>query len=597
MQKSIVKKFGIASLSALLLAQVAAPTIKVAAQEENEDGILSFEKVLVNEGEPIEGGELRVALVSDTPFSGILNGMYATIDVDMGLIDYFNDSLYGFDENFRIDNSGFADVEFIQEDKTIRITIPEGVTWHDGEEITIDDVIYPYYVVGHPDYTGIRYGRDFQNVVGMEEYHNGEAEEISGLTRVDDYTLEIEYKVFTNSLLQSGGGLSYYVVPEHLFSEYEIADLEDSDVVRSNLIGFGAWKVDAITPGEAITFVRNEDYYRGAPAIETLTVEVVSPATIVEEMKAGRYDVSSLPADQYDTFKDAENFTVLGQLTNTYNYTGFRMGFRNDDGTNTVDESLVTTNKALRQAMGYAIDNDAIGEKFYFGLRERANSHIPPIFEDIYNAEQEGYPYDPEKAKQLLDEAGFKDTDGDGYVEDPEGNAFTLGLAAMSGGDVAEPVAQYYIQSWAEIGVNVELVDGRLMDVNTFYDRLDADDPAIDIFNGAWVTGGDPNPAGFYRGDAGFNYARYYDEKTEELLDAIVSPEAFDPEVRKQAFKDWQEYYIEQAVYIPTLFRQGLSAVNNRVSNWDITTGTELEWSEIKLLSEDPAVNQLISFI
>ena len=105
--------------------------------------------------------------------------------------------------------------------------------------------------------------------------------------------------------------------------------------------------------------------------------------------------------------------------------------------------------------------------------------------------------YDPEQVlNNYLADAGFVDNDGDGFVEDPDGEPFTLGFASMSGGETAEPIAQYYIQAWDEIGINVELVDGQLMEFNSFYERIEADDPAIDVYQAAFGVGGDPNPTG-----------------------------------------------------------------------------------------------------
>lgn len=567
------------------------PTMQlVSAQEEGEDGVLEFETLVQNEGEPIEGGTLNYALVSDSTFSGVLNNMLYTGQPDGEIISFFNPGLYGYDENFTIDNSGFADIEMDPENSQVTITIPEGHTWHDGEEITIDDVIFPYYVIGNPDYTGIRYGSDFQNVAGMEEYHNGDAEEISGLERVDDYTLTVTYNTFNNSMLQAGGGVSSYIEPEHLLGEVPVAEFEDSEYVRTNPVGFGPFKVESITPGEAVTLTAFDEYYDGRPNIDEMIIEVVNPSTIVSELKAGNYDIASLPADQYETYSDATNFTPVGFLENAITYIGFKQGTWDEENGEVVpDPERVTSNKALRQAMAYAIDNNAIATQFYYGLRQNANSHITPNFTEYHNTEQEGYTFDPERSQQLLADAGFVDTDGDGFVEDPNGEPFTLGFASMSGGETAEPIAQYYIQSWQQVGINVELVDGQLMEFNSFYERLESDDPAIDVFQAAFGVGGDPNPSGLYGRSASFNYTRWATEEHDELLAAIESEESFDEEFRQQAFYDWQEYMIEEVPTIPTLFRYTLTAVNNRVSQWDTEIGSDLKWSDIYLLSEEPA--------
>ena len=78
--------------------------------------------------------------------------------------------------------------------------------------------------------------------------------------------------------------------------------------------------------------------------------------------------------------------------------------------------------KSLRQAMGYALDNNAVGERFYAGLRSNATSLIPPVFQSYHDDEMKGFTQDLDKAKKLLDDAGYKDVDDDGLREDKDGN-------------------------------------------------------------------------------------------------------------------------------------------------------------------------------
>lgn len=587
MNKFFQKRFAW-TLSAMTLANVLVlPASQVAFAQDEE--LPKFESSLTNEGKPIEGGTIKYALVGD-PFKGVLNSMLYDGSPDGSIIGFFNEGLYGYDENFGVDDSGFAKIEFNQEEKTVKITIPEGVKWDDGEPLTIDDVIFPYLVIGSPDYTGIRYGSDYENVQGMAEYHAGEADSISGLERVDDYTLVVHYINFPNSMLQAGGGVASFIEPSHYLKDIPIKDLENAPEVREKPVGFGPFKVESIVPGESVKFVANEYYWRGKPSVDGLQLDVVNPTSIVAELKAGNYDIASLPADQYDTYKDATNFKILGVLENSYQYIGFKLGTWDAEAEEVkMDETKVVSNKALRQAMAYAIDTQAINKEFYKGLRPAANSMITPNFtSEFYNKDQEGYSYDPEKAKQILADAGFKDTNGDGFVEDPNGKEFKLGFASMSGGETAEPIAQYFLQSWKEVGINVELVDGRLLEFNTFYDRIKKDDPAIDVYAGAWGVGGDPNPNGLYGRKAPFNYTRFASEEHDKLLEAIDSDQSFDKDFRQKAFYDWQAYMHEEAPTIPILYRNGLTAVNNRISTYDVTIGSDLDWSKIQLLADEP---------
>ena len=100
----------------------------------------------------------------------------------------------------------------------------------------------------------------------------------------------------------------------------------------------------------------------------------------------------------------------------------------------------------------------------------------------------------------------------------------------MSGGETAQPLADYYVQQWKEIGLNVTYTTGRLIDFQAFYDKLKNDDPEVDIYQGAWGTGSDPSPTGLYGPNSAFNYTRFESEENTKLLDAIDSKASFDEE-------------------------------------------------------------------
>ncbi|MCW6667175.1 oligopeptide ABC transporter substrate-binding protein [Aerococcaceae bacterium NML190938] len=585
MKKGFRRNFSLVAATLTLGAALFTPLASVAQAQ-----VKLEETIDTPDAKAIEGGTLKVALVG-TAFEGLLNNMVSTSNPDSQVISFFHDDLFGYDADYIINDSGFAKLELDKDKKQATIKIPEGHKWDDGEPITIDDVIFPYYVIGHKDYTGVRYNEQFTNVVGMDEYHEGKVDTISGLERVDDYTLRINYITFPSSMVIVNGGVATYIQPEHVLKDVPVKDLESAEAVRQKPVGFGPFKVESIVPGEAVTYVANEHYWRGKPKIDKVLLEVVSPETAPEEMKAGRYDIGlSFPSDTYDTYKDATNFKVLGRLQNVINYIGFKLGKWNEEKYAVeMDDTKVLANKNLRQALGYAVDNNAIGEKFYHGLREGANSLITPNFKEAHDKDLAGYTYDPEKAKALLAEAGFEDKDSDGFVEDPSGKPFTLKVAAMSGGEIAEPFTQYYLESWKAIGVNVELTDGRLLEFNSFYDRVQNDDPEIDIYLGGVALGGNPDPNALYGKSSKFNYARFTSPELDELLDRFTSDKSFDLEFKKQAFKDFQAYMFEQAPIIPTLYRQSVTAINNRVNKYSIDPDSPLRHLHtIELTAEAP---------
>lgn len=93
----------------------------------------------------------------------------------------------------------------------------------------------------------------------------------------------------------------------------------------------------------------------------------------------------------------------------------------------------------------------------------------------------------------------------------------------MSGSDTDEAIAEYYRQNWKEVGLNVELTTGRLIEFNSFYDKVEADDPEIDMYMAAWKTGTNPSPSGLYGEGAEFNLSRFVSAELTEMLEDIDS--------------------------------------------------------------------------
>ena len=109
---------------------------------------------------------------------------------------------------------------------------------------------------------------------------------------------------------------------------------------------------------------------------------------------------------------------------------------------------------------------------------------------------------------------------------------------------------------------------GRLIDFQAFYDKLENDDPEIDVYQGAWNTGYDPSPMGLYGPNSAFNYTRFASDENTKLLEAIDSKDSFDDTKRKEAFDAWQEYAADEAFVIPTLYRSAVLPVSDRVTGF-----------------------------
>ena len=555
--------------------------------------LLSLEAT--NDGDAITGGTLKVAMMKDEPFQGVLLAELYEDAYDADLMAWASNSLFEVDGEFLITDEGIASLEVDEENNKAIVKIREGVKWSDGEPLKIEDLILPYEIIADKDYKGVRYDGDLKNIVGIEEYHAGTADTISGLVKVDETTLEISFKKISPAIYSGGEGLWTYAAPTHQIGDIPVADLLSNDAVRKNPVTLGAFKFDKIVPGESVQYVANDNYWKGKPKLDGVLVKVVPSSSISVAIKSGEYDiVQYFSATKWEEIKDLDNIDILGRPELYYSYLSFKLG-KYDYENNTVVTNIEGSkmgDKALRQAMGYALDIEQVSEVYYNNLRERANSLIPPVFTSYYDDSLEGYTYNPDKANEILDEAGYKDVNGDGIREDKDGNPLEIKLAAMSGDQTQEDVISFYQQNWKEVGLNVTLVTGRLIDINSFYDKVQNDDPEIDIFMGAWGTGTNPSPFGLYSETAVFNFSRYSSEKLETILMNIDSKEALDNEYRAKQFREFQEYMEEEAFVIPMQFRYEIIPVNKRVKNWSIDYNNPTELQDIELVADEPVASK-----
>ena len=552
-----------------------------------------------SDAEAVQVDTLKVAIVSDSPFKGIFNGFLYSDAIDNRFMKYTMNGAFPIDDDLKLildSDETPIKVTINPEEKTVTYKINPNFKWSNGDPVTTKDIVKTYEIFANQDYIvsskSLRFSKNRKAIVGIEEYNEGKADKISGLEVIDDSTMKIHLKEVTPSTYW-GGNFAGELINAKQFEGIPMDKIAESDALRKNPLSYGPYYIKEIVQGEKVVFEANPYYYKGEPKIKRIEMEVLPSSQQVAAMKAGKYDIIfGASNDVFPEVEKLDNINIVTKKASYMNYIAFKLGKWDAEKNEVVtDPNSKMYDINLRKAMAYAIDNDSIAKQFYHGLAMRAPSPIAPVFTKLRNPEVEGFKIDLEKAKKLLDDAGYKDVDGDGIREGKDGKPFKINLAMMSGSEIQEPLSQYYIQQWKSIGLNVELVDGRLLDFNNFYDRLKADDPAIDCFFAAFGYGTDPQQMSLFGKNSQFNKARYTSETLEKALEAQISPEALDEAKRIEIYHNYDKIFMEELPVAPQLNKMEYIVVNKRVKEYDWKYDIdmkEFDWSKIEVTAKEP---------
>ena len=552
-----------------------------------------------NEGEVVPIDTLKVAVVSSSPYKGIFNGFLYSSSIDNDFMQYTMNGAFPTNPDFTLvldSDETPIKVTVNPEEKTVTYKINPNFKWSNGDPVTTKDIVKTYEIVANQKYiessSSSRFNKNRKKIVGIQEYNEGKADKISGLEVIDDSTMKIHLTEVTPSVYWGGNFISEFVNAKQ-FEGVPMDKIIESPALRKTPLSYGPYYIKDIVQGEKVIFEANPYYYRGEPKIKTIEMEILPPSQQVAAIKSGKYDIVFNPElNIFPEIENLDNINILARKAMYFSYLGFHVGKWDAEKNEVItDPNSKMYDINLKRAMAYAIDNDSIAKQFYHGLAMRAPSPIAPIFTQLRNPEVDGFKIDIEKAKKILDDAGYKDVDGDGIREGKDGKPFKINLAMMSGSEIQEPLSQYYIQQWKSIGLNVELVDGRLLDFNNFYDRLKADDPAIDCFFAAFGYGTDPQQMSLFGKNSQFNKSRYTSETFEKALEAQISPEALDEAKRIEIYHNYDKIFMEELPVVPQLNKMEYIVVNKRVKEYDWKYDTDMkgfDWSKIEVTAKEP---------
>jgi peptide/nickel transport system substrate-binding protein len=465
-------------------------------------------------GEP---SNLLPVLASDSASSDI-NGL-----VYNGMVRY--------DKNFVLEGDLAKSWDISEDGRTITFHLREGVTWHDGQPFTSADVLFTYQVYINPK-TPTSYAEAYRQVTSA--------------SAPDPLTFVVNYdKPYAPAL--ASWGVS--ILPKHL--------LEGAEITKSPLsrqpIGTGPYVFKEWIAGEKIVLEANPHYYEGRPYIKRVVYRVIpDQSTQFLELQSGGLDYMGLTPIQYSTQTETtafkRHFNKYRYLSFSYTYLGYNL------------EKPLFQDRRVRQALTHAVNKQEIIDGVLLGLGQPATGPYKPDTW-VYNPNIKRYPYDPERARQLLAEAGWSDSDGDGIL-DKDGKKFSFTIVTNQGNDLRAKTGEIIQRRFREVGVEVKL---RVIEWASFLKEF-INPGNFDATILGWSTGPEPDQYNIWHssktGPRELNFVKFRNREVDEQLE--LGRRTFAQAERKQHYDRIQEILAEEQPYTFLYVGESLPAVAKR---------------------------------
>jgi peptide/nickel transport system substrate-binding protein len=475
---------------------------------------------------PQKGGQVIVG-ISQEPQN--FNPVMPTIETQRGV------HMAIFDDLWRIDGKGNFVPNLaaamptqanggISKDGTVfTVKLRPGVKWHDGAPFTARDIIFTWKTILNPNVTAF-------STVGFDQ--------IADMWAADETTLKWKMKQPYAPIADILADM--FIVPEHILSKSP--DINKDEFNTRRPVGTGPFKFVSRAAGDHIMLEANRAYHGPGPYLDRLIFKYIPDLTVLfTQLKTGEIDVTGLqgiPVDLYPEAKTLKNIDLWVNPSTSYE-------------TIAPNHLLpMFKDKRMRQALYLAMDKKPMVEKIWLGLAPEAESYVPPQ-SWAYNPTIKGrHKYDPERAKRLLEEMGWK-AGADG-IRVKDGTRLSFENACTAGNKQREQIQQLLQHQWRQVGVEMKINNKPAAVLfGDFYRMSKFETIVIGM-----AMGSDPEhsfrlhskyiPA---KGGMGRNSVANESPEIDRLLDAGVRD--IDREKRKKAYFRLQEVYADELPYLP----------------------------------------------
>lgn len=484
---------------------------------------------------PAESGGTLISAMTGEP-SGLIS-MIAGESASSAISSNIFNTLLKYDKNLELEGDLVESWDISSDQKTITFKLKPNLKWADNNPLTSADVLFTWQAV-IDEKTASPYASDFQLVKKAET--------------PDPLTFTVTYEQAYAPALDSWAGLQ--ILPKHLLQGQ---DLHTSAFAR-NPVGSHYYKLDCWTHGANLKLSRNPNSVLGQAKIDQLITRIIpdNSAQFLELM-ADNIDYMGLDPIKYSRIVPArpelkQKLALYKELGNSYTYMGFNLKRKPFDDIR------------VRRAINYAIDKQEIIDGVYLGLGINIASPYKPGTR-WSNPALSPYPYDPAKARALLKEAGFQDTDGDGIL-DRDGKPFSFEIVTNQNKE-REKSAVLIQRRLKDIGIDVKI---RAIEWASFISRFikTGDFDAVVL---GWGLGLDPDQYNIWHSSqqapGQFNFIGYNNPAVDKLLEQ--GRLELDADKRMKIYHEFARLLLEDSPIVYLSAGYGLTAIHQRVKGID----------------------------
>lgn len=433
--------------------------------------------------------------------------------------------------------------------------LKKGVNFSDGHELTAEDIKYTYEIITDPNTNTVR---------------GYVMEPVESIKIINDYTVQFTLKYAYPDFLT--GTMTFGILPAHL---YEGTDI-NTNPHNQDPVGTGPFVLTEWLHDDHATFTAREDYHGGRPHLDKVIYKVVAnQSALLAAAEAGDIDSAAVPpAEVARIEKDAakKDLKLWTRWDFGYTYVGFNLA------------DPMFEDVRVRQALGMAIYKPAIIKVAYYGQGKPATSNVVPGIQWAYNEDIADYEYNVEKAKKLLAEAGWVDTDGDGIL-DKDGKPFTFSFITNKGNTAREKTLQLVSTFWKKIGVNAEI---DALTWTTFITERVLARNFQAIILGWTGMGPDPDDYALFHSsqiEDGYNFVSYVNPEVDELL--VQGRTTMDIETRQPIYDKIQELIHDDYPYIFLMYTKANTVYRDNIRGLiPSPIGFIHDWADIYIVED-----------